>query len=276
MWAKQNRVGFTIVELLIVIVVIAILAAITIVAFNGIQQRARQSAANAAAAQAAKKLSLYQADGSVFPLTGELSAAGISASGDTSYQYASNGLTYCLSVINTGATANVSNSNTAPGAGMCSGQSSAQLANGSFENPVTAGFLYRPAGGSWNFTSNSGVQRNGSGFGATLAPDGVQGGLLQGVGGGNGKIDQSVTFAYAGSYRLTFKLVRRNNEVQPITVSIDGSALGTYTAANGYTYESLNTPYVTIGSGLHTISFAATIAGGDATAFIDDIKLEQQ
>ena len=40
-WAKQK--GFTIVELLIVIVVIAILAAITIVAYNGIQTRARNS-----------------------------------------------------------------------------------------------------------------------------------------------------------------------------------------------------------------------------------------
>lgn len=41
MWAtKQKRAGFTIVELLIVIVVIGILAAITVVAYNGVQQRA--------------------------------------------------------------------------------------------------------------------------------------------------------------------------------------------------------------------------------------------
>ncbi len=39
MWAKHK--GFTIVELLIVIVIIGILAAITIVAFNGAQQRGR-------------------------------------------------------------------------------------------------------------------------------------------------------------------------------------------------------------------------------------------
>jgi len=42
-WAKQKS-GFTIVELLIVIVVIAILAAITIVAYNGIQNRTHDTA----------------------------------------------------------------------------------------------------------------------------------------------------------------------------------------------------------------------------------------
>lgn len=39
---KKKQTGFTIVELLIVIVVIGILAAITIVAYNGVQDRARQ------------------------------------------------------------------------------------------------------------------------------------------------------------------------------------------------------------------------------------------
>ena len=37
----MRKAGFTIVELLIVIVIIGILAAITIVAYNGIQQRAQ-------------------------------------------------------------------------------------------------------------------------------------------------------------------------------------------------------------------------------------------
>lgn len=40
---RRQTEGFTIVELLIVIVVIAILAAITIVAFNGIQNRAKDT-----------------------------------------------------------------------------------------------------------------------------------------------------------------------------------------------------------------------------------------
>lgn len=52
-WAEKQT-GFTIVELLIVIVVIAILAAITIVAYNGIQTRARDSKVSTDLAQLSK------------------------------------------------------------------------------------------------------------------------------------------------------------------------------------------------------------------------------
>ena len=58
----MKRRGFTIVELLIVIVVIAILAAITIVAYNGIQQRARVTALYSGIKQVDKSLHLYLTD----------------------------------------------------------------------------------------------------------------------------------------------------------------------------------------------------------------------
>ena len=58
--STKQQSAFTIVELLIVIVIIAIVAAISIVAFNGIQNRARASAASSALAQANKKLALWQ------------------------------------------------------------------------------------------------------------------------------------------------------------------------------------------------------------------------
>lgn len=58
--------GFTIVELLIVIVVIAILAAITIVAYNGVQVRARNSARLQAADTIYKQLELYTVQTSSF------------------------------------------------------------------------------------------------------------------------------------------------------------------------------------------------------------------
>ena len=54
-----TRKGFTIVELLIVIVVIAILAAITLVAYNGIRERAEGSAAQSNVAQGLKKIKSF-------------------------------------------------------------------------------------------------------------------------------------------------------------------------------------------------------------------------
>lgn len=55
----KSKSGFTIVELLIVIVVIAILAAISITAYNGIQKRARNNAKITAATSIAKVVNGY-------------------------------------------------------------------------------------------------------------------------------------------------------------------------------------------------------------------------
>lgn len=52
--------GFTIVELLIVIVVIGILAAITIVSFNGVSAKAKTAKAQSDASSILKKLELYR------------------------------------------------------------------------------------------------------------------------------------------------------------------------------------------------------------------------
>jgi len=79
---KSGR-GFTIVELLIVIVVIGILAAITIVSFNGVTARANATSAKAAAAAAIKKSEAYNAELNGYPTTpGALTGA----ASTTSYQ----------------------------------------------------------------------------------------------------------------------------------------------------------------------------------------------
>ncbi|UTX51514.1 prepilin-type N-terminal cleavage/methylation domain-containing protein [Candidatus Saccharibacteria bacterium TM7i] len=59
--------GFTIVELLIVVVVIAILAAITIVSYNGITNRANASASLSLANTWKKKIELFQAETGSYP-----------------------------------------------------------------------------------------------------------------------------------------------------------------------------------------------------------------
>lgn len=73
-WAK-NKHGFTIVELLIVVVVIAILAAISIVAYNGIQERARDSERVSDMAAIQKILEAYYIDHNRYPTRGEMQNA---------------------------------------------------------------------------------------------------------------------------------------------------------------------------------------------------------
>lgn len=63
---KKDR-GFTIVELLIVIVVIAVLAAITIVAYNGITARANAAKAQTNAAAVQKVAEAMNADNGFYP-----------------------------------------------------------------------------------------------------------------------------------------------------------------------------------------------------------------
>jgi prepilin-type N-terminal cleavage/methylation domain-containing protein len=64
---RLRDAGFTIVELLIVIVVIAILVAIVIVAYNGVQARASDSKRQTDIATIAKKLELFYVDNGYYP-----------------------------------------------------------------------------------------------------------------------------------------------------------------------------------------------------------------
>lgn len=66
---KKAISGFTIVELLIVIVVIAILAAITIVAYNGVQTRAENNKTITAVGTYVKAFQLYTIDNGQYPST---------------------------------------------------------------------------------------------------------------------------------------------------------------------------------------------------------------
>lgn len=121
-WAKQK--AFTIVELLIVIVVIAILAAITIVAYNGIQDRAKASAAQAAAKQASTKIQAYLVENAEnYPASP--AAAGLSTTSGTTYEYrydnAANPKTFCLTATTNNVSYYISNTTTTPTAGACSG-----------------------------------------------------------------------------------------------------------------------------------------------------------
>ncbi len=69
LYGRKTHMGFTIVELLIVIVVIAILAAISVVAYTGIQTRARDSIRTDTIAKIKQSLELYRAENGGYPGT---------------------------------------------------------------------------------------------------------------------------------------------------------------------------------------------------------------
>lgn len=167
---SRHTPGFTIVELLIVIVVIGILAAITIVAYNGIQERARVSNLTSALSQAAKKLTVYQVDNpDIFPADkAALEAIGIKDSGSISYQYSRTSTApdaYCITATTGTTSYKVSSTASTPSTGGCAGHGVGGIAaitnrvlNPSFENGTAAnGANISASGGTRTFPASGGL-----------------------------------------------------------------------------------------------------------------------
>jgi len=156
-WAKTNRnqKGFTIVELLVVIVVIAILAAITIVSYNGISERANMSLVQADLNMAAKQLHADKTTSSdeKYPATLALAAGGkgLKASSGAAFEYTADNLArpagFCLS-SSKGSSMYYIDQTAGVQQGFCPGH------NGGGANIV-------------NLATNPSIELNGSGF--TLA-----------------------------------------------------------------------------------------------------------
>jgi len=146
----RNNQAFTIVELLIVIVVIGILAAITIVAYNGIQNHAKVAAVQSALNQASTALENYKTVSSpTDDYPANLSQLKLPSSTNTAYTYLTiaSSKYYCLTATNDTVSYYLSSTNRQAYPGTC---------------PVTNGLI-----GWWNFNGNTN-DMSGNGMNGTL------------------------------------------------------------------------------------------------------------
>ena len=150
------------------------------------------------------------------------------------------------------------------------------VANSGFETPVLSGgsgaYVYNPTGAGWNLVSNSGIQRNGSAWGAANAPGGSQTAFVQGAPSGLGEISQLLNLT-AGSYKVQFKAARRSGQMQPIQVKIGGVNVGSTITPSSDSFATYDSATFTAPGGNVTLSLSATDASGDKSCFIDDVRI---
>ncbi len=244
-WAQKHK-GFTIVELLIVIVVIAILAAMTIVAYNGIADRAKHSSAQSLTSQVTKKIEAYAVENSdQYPA--DLETIGITDPTPRKYQYLVNNnsspRTYCVTIT----VQNVSyyqNNSTArnPTVGACSGHGLNGLPPNLAVNP---GFetAAAPINARTNLAMNPSFESATSGW--SLINTGV-----------GASLQQSPDQAHSGTRSLAFQYGDSTTQDQGPTSSFYVNA-GTPYTVSAWVYMP-----TTIGTGLRMILHGSTLTAG--------------
>jgi len=185
---RKRETGFTIVELLIVIVVIGILAAITIVAYNGISSKATIASLQADLENSNKQLIAYLGTSSTgYPTALDCSASPaanticLKASGSTTYQYSVNNTlstpTYCLTATNGTTSYYFGTAYASPSSGGCPGHGVGGVP------PIT------------NMLTNPNFETNASSWGNN----------------GTTTVSQSSDYAHSGSYALKLSATGSTN-----------------------------------------------------------------
>ena len=156
---KRAVPGFTIVELLIVVIVIGILAAITVVAYNSVITNGRETKAKATAADIANAVSVHYTRNSGYPTS--LSQVGFESSDDTTYAYTATTTTFCAGVTIENISYYVSSADTTPSKTDCGAEP---------EDPEDPGDVPLPTPiAEWKFDEGSGsTAADSSGHGNTL------------------------------------------------------------------------------------------------------------
>lgn len=217
--------GFTIVELLIVIVVIAILAAITIVAYNGIQDRAKASMAAQALSDTVKKVKYWQAEQDTVTAPSSLAVAGVSNSASVEYQYTS-GVdgAYCITATVQNKSYKVSNVNTTATPGGCAGHGQNGIA--AVTNLTHAAAI--ASRGSLSLYNKAGVSWNGQTWDAEFT-------VLTSAHGIRATYQQAANEQAAGHYTGSIEIGNPNTTSITVSIDLGDGPLATETIPAGQT-----------------------------------------
>ena len=146
------------------------------------------------------------------------------------------------------------------------------LADPGFESPSVATYIIGPviSGSSWVFTGGSGIEHNGSAYGAANAPQGTQAAFLQR---NNGCIQRAVSGWTAGTHSVTMQVAQRPGSLggQTLQVFLDSVSVGTVTPAST-SWASYTSGTTSLTAGTHVIKICGTAPSGDHTAFVDAVQ----
>lgn len=198
---KMNiRRGFTIVELLIVIVVIGILAAISFVSYSAVSQKALVASLQSDLTNAISKIEVYKASSATdsYPLD-SVTAGIVSSNGSTiTYKYQSGARGYCVEASSSGLLYSVTNLNTTPQSVSCT------------VNGLAAW---------WKF---NGDMNDSSGNGKNLTNNGATSTTGQ-----NGAVNNAFSFNGAGNNATVANVMNMNNDFT-ISMWIKGSEISSW------------------------------------------------
>ena len=140
--------------------VIGILATIALVAYNGIQQRARVAVLQSDLKNASTKLEIDNVNNSTYPASETVAngGQGLKASPGTTWQYAytSADNSYCLTGTNSGVSYFVSNDNSTPQSGACTGHVDGGGGEIAFDQPNDCPTGFIPVPGNNLFSTQGG------------------------------------------------------------------------------------------------------------------------